>query len=469
MRGYDMMHQLMETKIQVDHNYYAQPKYGTVERFISYQHQIETIRASGVKQILLIGGGDGLVPYYLKNVLGLSVTICDIDPALNPDIVADVRALPCADESFEAVVIFEVLEHLPFEDFPKALREIARVSKGKVFVSLPYRNVAFEFLIKFPGIRTLVKRPWLHFIIKWPIKFLGFEYSKQHYWEIDTVTTKRVVEGVISQFFNIDRRAHVVFDPYRYFIDLTKKPLMSNEYARAYYDTFLKQLPTDYKSARWFSSPAARLDYDQTKRVLENALKTVKADSALEVGPGDGVWTDLILPKTKSLTLLDQSIEMLGRAKERLKDFPNITFVHSDFLAYKAEQKHNLVCAVRCFEYFEDKEKALNQFKNLLTADGTLVIVTKNPLHARMKEVQEKGLHRGQVTKSEMERLLTAHGFVLRSVMSATWRFKATNVIMRTAFDWLHRLHVVTNGRFFLPFLTEPLTESYIYVATKKG
>jgi hypothetical protein len=25
----------METEIQVDHTYYAQPKYGTVERFIS--------------------------------------------------------------------------------------------------------------------------------------------------------------------------------------------------------------------------------------------------------------------------------------------------------------------------------------------------------------------------------------------------------------------------------------------------
>ncbi len=462
------MHQRMETKIQVDHNYYAQPKYGTVERFISYQHQIETIRASGVKQILLIGGGDGLVPYYLKNVLGLSVTICDIDPALKPDIVADVRALPCADESFEAVVIFEVLEHLPFEDFPKALREIARVSKGRVFVSLPYRNVAFEFLVKFPGIRTLIKRPWLHFIIKWPIKFLGFEYSKQHYWEIDTVTTKRVVEDVISQFFTIDRRAHVVFDPYRYFIDLTKKPAMSNEFARDYYDSFLRKLPTDYKSARWFSSPAAKLDYDQTRLAIESALPKDDVAQGFEVGPGDGVWTDLFLPKTKSLTLLDQSIEMLERAKVRLKDIKNISYVNSDFLAYESQQSYGLVCAIRCFEYFEDKEQAMKQFARLVAPGGTIIIVTKNPLHARMKNVQKHELHRGQISKHDMESLMKKHGFVLQPTVSATWRFKAVLAPMRVLFRFLHKIHIKSQGKFTIPVLTEMLTESYLYVAKKQ-
>jgi ubiquinone/menaquinone biosynthesis C-methylase UbiE len=433
-----------------------------------YQHQIETIRASGVKNILLIGPGDGLVPYYLKDVLGINVTTCDIDPKLNPDIVADVRKLPCADGEFEAVVIFEVLEHLPFADFPIALQEIARVSQGKVFVSLPYRNVAFEVLIKFPGIRTVLKRPWLHFIVKWPIKFLGFQYSKQHYWEIDTVTTKKVVEGVVSQFFDIKKRSHVVFDPYRYFINLEKKEAMSNTYAKEYYNSFLQKLPTDYKSARWFSSPAAKLDFDQTKLVLEKALSSWQSNSALEIGPGDGVWTDLIIPRTKKLTLLDQSVEMITRAKERLKDIPNITYIVSDFLAYNESASHDLVCAVRCFEYFEDKEKAMSQFSRLLKQGGRLVIVTKNPLHARMKEVQERGLHKGQIEKTQMHELLEKHGFTLESTLSATWRFKAQNGLMRALFRTFHYLHVKSGGAFMIPYLTSPLTESYIYVAKKR-
>lgn len=460
----------METKIQVDHSYYAQAKYGTVERFISYQHQIETIRASGVKQLLLIGSGDGLVPYYLREVLGIDVKTCDIDAKLNPDYVGDVRALPCEDRAFEAVACFEVLEHLPFQDFPIALKELGRVSQGKVFLSLPYRNVAFEVLIKFPGIRTLLKRPWLHFIVKWPIKFLGFEYSKQHYWEIDTVTTKKVVEGVVSRFYNIEKRGHVVFDPYRYFLNLTKKEGegMSNTYAKEYYDTFLKKLPTDYKSARWFSSSAAMLDYDQTKLVIERALEGVNAESAMEIGPGDGVWTDLILPHTKRLTLLDQSIEMITRAKDRLKDKQNLSFVTGDFLTYSEGTSNDLVCAIRCFEYFEDKDKAMTQFSRLLKPDGKLVIVTKNPLHARTKEVQEKGLHKGQISRADMESLLKKHGFQVDSVLSATWRLKANYMPMRVLFRAFHILHVKTGGLFQLPFLTTPFTESYIYVATKR-
>ena len=458
----------MDTAIQVDHSYYAQAKYGTVERFISYQHQIETIRASGVRQLLLIGPGDGLVPYYLREVLGIDVTTCDIDPKLNPGIVADVRKLPCENASFEAVACFEVLEHLPFDQFPIALQEIARVSKGKVFISLPYRNIAFEVLIKFPGIRTLLKRPWLHFIIKKPIKFLGFQYSKQHYWETDTVTTKKVVEGVVSRYYDIVKRGHVVFDPYRYFLNLTKKEGMSNTYAKEYYDEYLKKLPTDYKSARWFSSPAAVLDFEQTKLAIETALQGQKVETALEIGPGDGVWTDLILPHTKKLTLLDQSIEMISRAKDRLKNVLNITFVNGDFLSYTEQSTYDLVCAIRCFEYFEDKELAMKQFSRLLRSGGRLVIVTKNPLHARMKEVQERGLHKGQITREDMLVLLKKHGFTVDSTLSATWRFKAQNIILRSLFRGLQWLHVKTSGIFTIPYLTEPLTESYIYVATKQ-
>jgi ubiquinone/menaquinone biosynthesis C-methylase UbiE len=243
---------------------------------------------------------------------------------------------------------------------------------------------------------------------------------------------------------------------------------MKNSYAKEYYDTFLKQLPTDYKSARWFSSAEARLDYDQTKAVLVKSLGRSIFQDVLEVGPGDGVWTDLIIPKAKILTLLDQSIEMLNRAQERLKNVPDISFVHSDFLTYVPEKSFDLVFAIRCFEYFEDKDVALKQLSSLVRSGGKLMIVTKNPDHATMKRVQERELHTGQVSKAEMKALLEKAGFTLESTLSATWRFKAKYVLLRGIFRVLHGLHTVTNGFFKVPFLTEPLTESYLYVARKQ-
>ena len=243
---------------------------------------------------------------------------------------------------------------------------------------------------------------------------------------------------------------------------------MKNTYAREYYDSFLKQLPTDYKSARWFSSAEAKLDYDQTKAVLVKALGDATFQDVLEVGPGDGVWTDLIIPKANSLTLLDQSIEMINRAKERLKDVTSIFFVHSDFLTYVPEKSFDLVFAIRCFEYFENKTIALQQLSALVKSGGTLMIVTKNPDHATMKRVQQRELHTGQVSKSEMNALLEKAGFRLERVLSATWRFKAKYTVLRAVFRVLHGLHTFTNGFFKVPFLTEPLTESYLYVARKQ-
>ena len=163
------------------------------------------------------------MPFYLKQVLGVNVTTCDIDPKLNPDIVGDIKNLPCADESYDAVVVFEVLEHLPYEDFSVCLKEIKRVTRGRAFISLPYRNTGFDILIKFPFIRTLIKRDWIRLLFTIPIKFPGFEISGQHYWEISRQTPKKKVHKDVSEHFIITKKEHVVFDVYRYFLTLEKK------------------------------------------------------------------------------------------------------------------------------------------------------------------------------------------------------------------------------------------------------
>ncbi|MEK7462330.1 MAG: class I SAM-dependent methyltransferase [Patescibacteria group bacterium] len=243
---------------------------------------------------------------------------------------------------------------------------------------------------------------------------------------------------------------------------------MQNTYAKEYYDTYLKQLPTDYKSARWFSSAEAKLDYAETRRSLLAALRTASFSRVLEIGPGDGVWTDLLLPKAKELTLVDQSVEMIERAKERLKSQTNVTYEVIDFLQYQSTAAYDLIFAIRCFEYFEDKEKAVANFSQLLNAGGQVVLVTKNPKHVAMKKVQNRELHKGQIQRDEMVALFTRHGFEVTSVLSATWRFKAKYWPLRVLFSLLHSWHVATNGKFTVPFVTVPLTESYLYVARKR-
>lgn len=209
---------------QVDKKYYSQPKYSTLDRFITYFYQIDSVRKTEAKKVLLIGVGDGAVPFYLEKVLGLEITTCDIDAELNPTVTADIRQLPFSENEFDCVCAFEVLEHIPFEEAEKAYYELVRVSKKNVIISIPHRRTGFELVFKFPYARSLVKKDYLRLALRLPVKFPGFAISKQHYWEIDWYTTKlSKVRSLFKSKCKITSETTPVLDMYRRFFVLEKK------------------------------------------------------------------------------------------------------------------------------------------------------------------------------------------------------------------------------------------------------
>jgi len=209
--------------MKIDKNHYLQRKYASLERFISYFYQIDFIRKAKAKKILFIGIGDGLVSDYLKKIPEMEVVTYDIDPALHPDVVGDVRCLSFKDNEFDLVVAFEVLEHIPFKEFTVALSDLARISKEKVILSLPFRQTSFEFIVRLPFIRTLFKRSFFRFLWTIPIRFPGFEVSGQHYWEIDSKQFSiKKVRSIIKKNFDILFEQKALLNPYRYFFMLQK-------------------------------------------------------------------------------------------------------------------------------------------------------------------------------------------------------------------------------------------------------
>lgn len=83
-----------------------------------------------------MGKGSGLGCILLERQ-GLEVTTLDIQPQLDPTVVGDVRRLPFDDRSFDLAVCCQVLEHLPRESFVPALRELRRVVRRGLVLSLP--------------------------------------------------------------------------------------------------------------------------------------------------------------------------------------------------------------------------------------------------------------------------------------------------------------------------------------------
>lgn len=166
-----------EYDLQVEKEHYFSSGYNHKSRWSSFFYQIKLITDSKAKKILEIGPGNGWVARILED-FGLQVSTVDIDQNLKPDYVAHVEDLPIEDNQYDAVVAFEVLEHLPFEKFVTNLKEMARVSNQFVIISLPdHRRILLHFSLKIPFLK------YIDFFIKIP-SFKEHIFDGQHYWEI---------------------------------------------------------------------------------------------------------------------------------------------------------------------------------------------------------------------------------------------------------------------------------------------
>ncbi|MCK5306486.1 MAG: class I SAM-dependent methyltransferase [Candidatus Omnitrophica bacterium] len=185
-------------KIQVEASHYNLG-YDSKERFCSYWHQINEITKLNPQNVLEVGIGNGFVSEYLKKH-GLNITTADVDKGLKPDIVASVLSLPISDNVFDVVVCYETLEHMPYENFSKALLELKRVSKKYVLISLPDVHKVWRYVIHIPRFKEIMK-----LIYKPRIKLPEHIFDGQHYWEIGKkgYALKKVSKDICACGFKI--------------------------------------------------------------------------------------------------------------------------------------------------------------------------------------------------------------------------------------------------------------------------
>jgi len=113
------------------------------------------------KSMLDAGCGNGVFVNYLAETRnGISITGVDRSSAALAYVKtnkqeASVDALPFADQSFDCVSCLEVIEHLPETIYEKSLDELARVSKGCIIISVPYKEKLEESYTRCPACRSI--------------------------------------------------------------------------------------------------------------------------------------------------------------------------------------------------------------------------------------------------------------------------------------------------------------------------
>lgn len=169
---------------------------GLTRDYLFYLHRLidraVTPRIEGLAGVVL-DVGCGTQPYRSRFTQKAELVACDVS-GINADVHASVSRLPFPGESFDGVLMTEVLEHLP--DPAEALGEVARVCKlgATLILTAPFSWHLHQlphdyFRFTSAGLRTLVERAGFEVL---EIQALGGGFS---------ASVCKMLEASVADFF----------------------------------------------------------------------------------------------------------------------------------------------------------------------------------------------------------------------------------------------------------------------------
>lgn len=200
---------------QVEPEKYLDLRYDKKQRFASYWHQIEQVVRCEPESVVEVGIGNGFLHRYLRQ-MGLSVHTVDFDGRLSPDTTASVVDLPFANREFDVAACYETLEHIPFEQFEPAVRELKRVARRFVLLSLP--DVT-------PHLRLRLEVPFRRKDVDWMVDLPNprpkrHEFDGEHYWELGKRGfSLRRITGILARLgLDVEETVRVIEFPYHRYL-----------------------------------------------------------------------------------------------------------------------------------------------------------------------------------------------------------------------------------------------------------
>lgn len=189
--------------IQKNPKDYYSDGYLAPKRLSSYGYQYNLALQTKCTTFLNVGSANNLLRLML-NSQNLEVVESDIDINTKPSIIAVLPDLPYRSKSFEVVLCFQVLEHLPIELFQPCIKEMTRVAQKYLIISLPDQTISNKQKAK----------NYFYRVFKHPREWKNYRSVKldsEHFWEIgqSTVSLDMIVSffteenlGIVNHFRN---------------------------------------------------------------------------------------------------------------------------------------------------------------------------------------------------------------------------------------------------------------------------
>lgn len=169
----------MSLKKQIDKSSYEFDRYMPKNRWCSLWHQLDEIQKLKPRHVLEVGPGPGMFKAMAAK-MDISIETLDLDPELNPDHVGSADTMPFANDTYDVVCAFQVLEHLPYKISLDAFEEMIRVSSRNIIISLPDAQPVWRYQIHIPKFG-----PWDFFLPRPQFKTPLHEFDGEHYWELN--------------------------------------------------------------------------------------------------------------------------------------------------------------------------------------------------------------------------------------------------------------------------------------------
>jgi hypothetical protein len=165
-----------------------------------YYHQAELVyrNCNRNQQLLEIGIGTGLLSDLLRRRRWNIMTL-DIDEEKRPDHCASAIDFDYVEHAVDAVLAYEIFEHIPFSTFTKLIQKLAQSKVSMICFSLPWsEREIFHFSLKLPKLRLLSGS------LRVPKKKID---TKAHFWELSRIEmltgNKRLVKlQTVSNLFS---------------------------------------------------------------------------------------------------------------------------------------------------------------------------------------------------------------------------------------------------------------------------